>query len=77
MIQYLDHSATAATPKDGTRTYRSCNNCPDTPLTPHLVFDCPVILRSLALPGEFPPFLYSNSIVETVACVLSTHGYDT
>ncbi|GFS62083.1 uncharacterized protein TNCV_476501 [Trichonephila clavipes] len=33
--------------RDGRRTYRSCDNCIDTELTPAYIFDCPAILAVL------------------------------
>ena len=62
--------------RDGSRTYRPCSNCDDIPLTPKHIFDCPAILRSLALLGVFSPpvSLYSDNIKELASCVLHTHG---
>ncbi|GFW19367.1 hypothetical protein TNCV_1602621 [Trichonephila clavipes] len=67
--------------REVSQTYHLCNSCPNTPLNPYHVFDCPEILRSLALLGEFPPFsrkrLHSNSIGEIAsACCQLTVFFD-
>ncbi|GFU85116.1 uncharacterized protein TNCV_1553791 [Trichonephila clavipes] len=62
--------------RDGKRSYRNCDNCLDTELTPAHIFDYPAILAALQEIGV--PFSLTNlsmdSIEEIARTVIWTHG---
>ncbi|GFX30057.1 uncharacterized protein TNCV_2617681 [Trichonephila clavipes] len=61
--------------RDGRRTYRNCDNCLDTELTPVHIFDCPTVLASLQeLEVLFSlRNLYGDDIEQIARTVIWTH----
>ncbi|GFT96227.1 uncharacterized protein TNCV_3906691 [Trichonephila clavipes] len=57
--------------RDGRRTYRNCDNCLDTELTPAHIFDCPAILAAL----QEQTNLYVNNIEHIARTVIWAHEY--
>ncbi|GFT27226.1 uncharacterized protein TNCV_5140381 [Trichonephila clavipes] len=59
--------------RDGRRSYRNCDNCLDTELSPAHTFDCPAILAAL----QKIEVLFSSTddnIEEITRTVIWTHG---
>ncbi|UYV81696.1 hypothetical protein LAZ67_20002012 [Cordylochernes scorpioides] len=56
---------------DGTRTYRTCNNCPGVELTPTHIFSCPAMAAALQKIDMDPEQqLYTPKIVDIAAAVV-------
>ncbi|GFU29001.1 uncharacterized protein TNCV_471161 [Trichonephila clavipes] len=62
--------------RDGRRTYRNCDNCLDTELTPAHISVCPVILVAVQEIGVLfsSTNLYVNNIEQIARTVIWAHG---
>ncbi|UYV68614.1 hypothetical protein LAZ67_6000225 [Cordylochernes scorpioides] len=60
---------------DGTRTYRTCNNCPGVELTPTHIFSCPAMAAALQKIDIDPEQqLYTPKIENIAAAVIEMSG---
>ncbi|UYV79176.1 hypothetical protein LAZ67_17001361 [Cordylochernes scorpioides] len=60
---------------DGTRTYRTCNNCYGVELTPTHIFSCPAMAAaSQKIDMDPDQQLYTPKIVDIATSVIEMHG---